>query len=209
MGKSAWGFHGVGVGLGRADTALGRYTRLTPNGSWRFPLPLPHQVIEHDGWLYLFSVEKIGQRDGVQLTRVRPDRIEAPASYEYWSGDSTVFSCDPSARRFLVDGTPGQVSIAWNEYLGMYVLVSSSSFWAPREIRFHVARTLFGPWSGPVARLEIPPSRQSKEVALVYCTYLHPELFRDGGRIMVLTYSLQLKDGWDANSEMAEVEIRK
>lgn len=60
----------------------------------------------------------------------------------------------------------------------------------------------------PVARIEVPESRQGKHVELVYCAYLHPELFRENGRVMNLTYSLSLKDaGFDANCEMAEIEI--
>ena len=38
----------------------------------------------------------------------------------------------------------------------------------------------------------------------------HPELFRENGRVMNLTYSLSLKDaGFDANGEMVEIEVRQ
>jgi len=39
---------------------------------------------------------------------------------------------------------------------------------------------------------------------------LHPELFRENGRVMNLTYSLNLKNsGFDANCEMVEIEIER
>ena len=89
-------------------------------------------------------------------------------------------------------------------------MASSSDFDHPREIRFLVADAPYGPWSPPVARIEVPENRQGKRVEMVYCAYLHPELFRENGRVMNLTYSLGLKDaGFDANCEMVEVELKK
>jgi len=45
---------------------------------------------------------------------------------------------------------------------------------------------------------------------MVYCAYLHPELFRKDGRVMTLTYSLGLqKAGFDANCEMVEIELER
>ena len=59
---------------------------------------------------------------------------------------------------------------------------------------------LYGPWSQPVARIELPAQRQGKRVDLVYCAFLHPELFRENGRVMNLTCSLGLHDaGFDGN----------
>jgi hypothetical protein len=45
---------------------------------------------------------------------------------------------------------------------------------------------------------------------MVYCTYLHPELFRDNGRVINLTYSTSLQNAdFDANCEMVEIEIKR
>lgn len=89
-------------------------------------------------------------------------------------------------------------------------MAASSDFRNPLEIRFHVADALYGPWSPCVARIEVPEHRQGKRVSLVYCAYLHPELFRENGRVMNLTYSLGLYDaGFDENCEMVEIELRR
>lgn len=209
FGNGAWDFRGLGSGLARSTAALGHYERLRPRGDWRFPVE-PTQVIEADGWLYLFGIKDTKGGQGVALARVRPEKIEEPDAYEFYSGTGPVFSPRKEAAAMLVSNVPGQVAVAWNAYLKKYVMASSSAFDHPREIRLLVADAPYGPWSPPVARVEVPAHRQGKQVEMVYCAYLHPELFRDNGRVMNLTYSLSLKDaGFDANCEMVEIEVRR
>jgi hypothetical protein len=209
FGHGSWDFRGVGSGLARSKLPLGHYERLRPHGNWRFPVD-PTQVIEADGWLYLFGIEEFKGAQGVALARVRPEKIEEPDAYEFYTGPGPEFSPRKEAATVLVKNVPGQVAVAWNPYLEKYVMASSSDFDHPREIRFLVADAPYGPWSPPVARIEVPENRQGKPVEMVYCTYLHPELFKENGRVMNLTYSLGLKDaGFDANCEMVEVELKR
>jgi hypothetical protein len=208
FGNGSWDFRGVGSGLGRSKVALGPYERLRPHGDWRFPIE-PTQVIEADGWLYLFGIKEFKGKQGVALARVRPDKIEDPDAYEFYTGPGPEFSTRKEAT-LLVGNVPGQVSVAWNPYLEKYVMTSSSDFDRPREIRFLVAGAPYGPWSPPVARIEVPAYRQGKRVEMVYCAYLHPELFRENGRVINLTCSLGLQDaGFDANCEMVEIELKR
>lgn len=208
FGDGPWDFRGVASGLGRSTVALGPYERLQPKGSWHFPVE-PTQVIAADGWLYLFGIQEFNKKQGVGLARVRPEQIEDPSAYEFYAGAGPKFSSHKEDMALLVGNVPGQVSVAWNSYLQKYVMVSSSDFNHPREIRFLVADTPFGPWSPPVARVETPPYAQGKRVEMVYCAYLHPELFRENGRVMNLTYSTGLQNaGFDANCEMVEIEIK-
>lgn len=89
------------------------------------------------------------------------------------------------------------------------VYVNGKSFRA-REIRFHTADEPYGPWSPAGARITVPERLQGKTVKLVYCAYFHPELFRERGRIMTLTFSLHLEGGgFDVNNEMVEVELAR
>jgi hypothetical protein len=209
FGNGQWDFRGVGSGLGRSKVALGPYERLRPHGDWRFPVE-PTQVIEADGWLYLFGIKEFKGTQGVALARVRPEKIEDPDAYEFFTGAGPEFSARKKAAALLVGNVPGQVSVAWNPYLKKYVMASSSDFDHPREIRFLIADAPYGPWSPPVARVEVPEYRQGKRVELVYCAYLHPELFRENGRVMNLTYTPGLKDaGFDDNCEMVEIELRR
>lgn len=209
FGPGAWNFRGLGSGLARSTNVLGAYERLQPHGNWRFPLD-PTQVLEADGWLYLYGIGTFHGNPGVELARVHPEKIEDPGAYEFYAGRGPQFSPHKSAASCLVKNVPGQVSVAWNPYLQKYVMASSSDFSHPREIRFLLADTPTGPWSEPVASIQVPGQRQGHEVNLVYCTFLHPELFRENGRIMNLTYSLDLKDaGFDANCEMLEIELKR
>jgi hypothetical protein len=209
FGTGQWDFRGVGSGLARSKVPLGPYERLQPHGDWRFPVE-PAQMVETDGWLYLFSIHEFKGWQGVALARVRPDKIENPDAYEFYSGSGPEFSSRPGDIARLVGNVPGQVSVAWNPYLQKYVMASSSDFDLPREIRFLVADAPYGPWSPPVARIEVPEYRQGKRVELVYCAYLHPELFRENGQVMNLTYSLGLQAaGFDANCEMVEIGLKR
>jgi hypothetical protein len=209
FGTGSWDFRGVGSGLGRSPVALGHYERLQPHGNWRFPVD-PTQVIEADGWLYLFGIETYHGKSGVALARVRPEKIEDPGAYEFYAGAGPNFSSRKEDATVLVENVPGQVSVAWNPYLKQYLMASSSDFDHPREIRLMVADAPYGPWSPSVARIQVSDHAQGKEVEMAYCTYFHPELFRENGRVMVLTYSLGLKDsGFDANCEMVKVEIKR
>jgi hypothetical protein len=155
FGNGAWDFRSLGSGLARSPAALGAYERLRPQGDWRFPVE-PTQVIEADGWLYLFGIKKFNGRDGVALARVRPEKVETPGAYEFYTGTGRKFSPRPADAAPLLNGVPGQVAVAWNPYLNRYVLASASDFDHPREIRFHVAADPAGPWSAPAARLEAP-----------------------------------------------------
>jgi hypothetical protein len=209
FGTGSWDFRGLGSGLARATNALGTYERLRPHGNWRFPVE-PTQVIETSDWLYLFSIQEFDGKQGVGLARVRPEKIEEPDAYEFFAGAGPRYSSRKTDAACLVNHVPGQVAVAWNGYLQKYVMASSSDFEHPREIRLLVAEAPAGPWSAPVARIIVPERAQGKRVEMVYCTYLHPELFRENGRVMNLTYSLGLKDSsFDANCEMVEIEVKR
>ena len=111
-----WDFRGVGSGLARSKVPLGHYERLRPNGNWRFPVE-PTQVIEADGWLYLFGIKEFKGKQGVALARVRPEKIEDPDAYEFYTGAGPEFSSRKEAAARLVGNVPGQVAVAWNPYL--------------------------------------------------------------------------------------------
>ena len=209
FGTGSWDFRGVGGGLARSATPLGPYERLQPHGDWHFPIE-PTQVLAVDGWLYLYGIKEANRKQGAILARVRPEKIEDPGAYEFYAGAGPQFSPQKDAASVLVSNVPGQVSVAWNSYLQKYVMASSSDFFHPCEIRLRVADAPCGPWSPPVARVELPAIRQGRRLNLAYCAYLHPELFRENSRVMILTYSPNLKDaGFDGNCEMVEIEIKR
>ncbi len=207
--KRALGFKHVGNGLSVAEKALDSYKRIIENGTWYFPVN-PSAIIETKDWLYLYSVENTSKYvQGVFLARVKPEKLEDYDEYEYYCGEG-LFSKNRSEQKVMLREVYGQTSVVWNSYLNKYILVASSSFWEPLLIKFYVSDTPVGPWFNADVEIKIPKIRQNKKVELVYCAFLHPELFSDNGRIMYLTYSLMLKNsGFDANCEMVKIKIDK
>lgn len=208
IGTGVSDFKSDGSGLACASAPLSPHQRITTADGWRFPVA-PMCVVPDGDWLYLYEIDTRNERQGVWLSRVRADQIEDPGKYEFQCGSGERFCTKKARQRLLLRSVPGQVSVAWNEYLHKYVLVSASDIFRPREIRFHVADRLYGPWSPPVATITVPEERQGKTVRLVYCAYLHPELFRENGRIMNVTFSMRLRNAaFDSNCETVEVEIQ-
>ena len=210
IGEGTWNFKGVGSGLASAVQPLSIHDRIQTDQGWRFPVE-PACVVAAGDWVYLYEVQERGDRHRLWLSRVRPAEIENPKAYQFQCGPGAAFSRDKSQQvPLMTKDIYGQASVVWNEYLQKYILASSSSFFGPREIRFHTADEPFGPWTDAVASVTTPEHLQQKKVELVYCSYFHPEFFRENGRIMNLTFSPHLKDsGFDANNEMVEVEIIK
>ena len=81
----AWNFRSVGSGLGESSVALGNYKRLQPRGDWRFPVE-PSCIIETGDWLYLYQAGKAHGKQGTLVARERPDKIEDPQAYEFYTG---------------------------------------------------------------------------------------------------------------------------
>lgn len=207
VNDGGWGFRPAGSGLACSVQPLAAHERIRGPAGWRFPVS-PTAAVRKDGWVYLYDVEKRGPQNGIWLSRVRPAEIEDPARYEFYCQAGPVFSSDRDKQVPLLENVFGQVSVAWNEYLRKYVLASSSDLFRAREIRFHTAAEPCGPWSEAGARITVPDQLQGKTVKLVYCTFLHPELFREQGRIMPLSFSLHLEGGgFDVNNEFVEVEL--
>ena len=207
--NSCWDFQPIGDGLAVSDKPLGHYRRIIKNNTWKFPVR-PASIIKTKKWLYLYSIENTGrQMQGVFLARIKPQDIENPEKYEYYCKNNN-FSKNIKDKKIMLNAIYGQVSVAWNTYLNKYILAASSNLMESRLIRFFISNSPSGPWFSTNAKIQIPKIRQSKKVELVYCAFLHPELFRKNGKIIFLTYSLLLKNStFDTNCEMVRIEIEK
>lgn len=205
-GSGTWDFKQTGSGLAVSDKPLSQYKRVLNNGDFRFPVS-PAELILSNGWLYCYSIGENGK--GVYLSRVKSEEIENPDAYYFYSGNNR-FSINKKDETLFLPDVYGQLSIAYNKYLDKYVMATSSDFNTPRKINIRTSLTPLGPWSESVASIEVPEFTQNGEVNLVYCSFFHPELFKENGRIMVITYSIYLNSRWfNINNEMIEVEIEK
>ena len=205
-GNGEWDFKAAGSGLAYSEELLSTHKLIINKGDWHFPVS-PAAIITTKEWIYFYEVDKTDGKQGVWLSRVEPDKIEDPGAYYYYCGGGN-FDKGREKQIIFIKNIYGQVSVAWNDYLKQYVLVSSSDFFRAREINFYISTLPSGDFKKSSAFIKVPENLQDKKVNLVYCSYRHPELFRENGRIMNITFSLNLKDsGFDANNEMIEVEL--
>jgi hypothetical protein len=195
----------------------------------------PTSIVERDGFLYLYAPRRFkGEKDassGLLVGRVRGEDIEDPAKYEFFAGvnekNEPVWVSRVEEAQGAVDGVWGQASVAWNPYLGGFVLAGSSDIFNHDMIRLRKSDTPWGPWEalgvdgtgGDVGLVDVAlghdgfvrvPERPGETTTLVYCTMLHPELDEQGGRVITLTFCRMLKRDWDfASPEGVRMTLRR
>jgi hypothetical protein len=196
-----WNFHGIGAGLAVASQPLQRFTRLRPDGQWRFPVN-PIQIVRENESLYLFEVSS--NPKGLILARVSVAKVENPAAYEFFTGGK--WSKNRAAAKVILREAYGQVSVAWVPAARQYVMATSSDFFHPREIQLRQSRRLEGPWSAPM-RIAVPEV-PGKKTSLVYCTFLHPELTGGNSPRLVVTFCRMLAGNWElCNPEYVTITL--
>ena len=188
-----WNFHGIGSGLAVAETPLGRFVRLRPNGQWRFPV-VPAQILREGDRLYLLEISEAS--NGLILARVNAPEIENPAAYEFFTGKG--WSTNRADVKIIFREAYGQVSVMWVPALRRYLMATSSDFSHPCEIRLRQSRQFEGLWSAPV-RIPVP-EMPGKKTTLVYCTFFHPELSDDQSLRLVATFCRMLAGNWELSN---------
>jgi hypothetical protein len=181
-----------GMGLARADAANLEFTRLTaPDGTreiWKGDEPSFGVFVDRDDdYIYLWG----SLMTGMYLARVRPESIEDFSAYEYLVGAPTATNpivsprwskkLEPTAALF--DAVPNEMSAAFNRHLGKYVAIHSLH--REHKIAMRTAPKITGPWSGP--QVVYQPQRVGN-ADLIYAAKEHPELARDGGRVVYVTF---------------------
>lgn len=188
-GPFAMGFDVLGTGLARGTVGEWRFERVPHGGEdvwWPYPQPqFANCVLPAGGWLYLYGVTPDG--DGVQrvyLARVRPDQIEDRDRYAYHDGAS--WSTDVADAASLFDGPPNELSVSYNAHLGQYLCVHSMGLAGEQVMR--TAPQPWGPWSEPTPFWTVEAAPEKKYPVITYAAKEHPELARDGGRVLYVTY---------------------
>jgi hypothetical protein len=131
------------------------------------------------------------QRRPTHLRRLKPDQIEDPAAYEYLVEAPTSqrpnFKPRWSARfeptAVLFDSVPNEMSAAYNAHLKQYLAIHAAG--REGKIVMRTAPHRIGPWSGPQLVYEAP---RESSADLVYAAKEHPELARDDGRRIYITF---------------------
>lgn len=181
---------------GEWETNFAGFAKSTDNGRSWTQLATPKwsgtsnfvqvSVVERDGMLYFLGVTH-GRFGPVKLMRVPTRDVEKAGSYQYFSGTagdaSPRWSADEKDAAVVLDDTVGELSAAWNDYLGSWILTYSNG---NADTTIRQAPQLWGPW-GP-ARTLIAQS----DLPGLYSPYLLPRYTADGGRTLYFTLSV-----WD------------
>lgn len=119
-----------------------------------------------------------GRSGAVYLARVDERDIEKLGAYEYFSQGRWVRN-NPDAATPVMGAPNGEMSVAWNDYLGKYVSLASSAGGA-------VMRTADNPWGPWSSREVVVPSL---DPYTGYAPYIHPW---SKGNTLYFTYSISL-----------------
>lgn len=140
-----------------------------------------------DPYLYIVGSQMIKGVQTGYMARVRRNRIGDIGSYEYFSGtaQAPAWSSDVS-KAAPVEGLtdfPTELSVSYNRYLGAYLAVHSHNL--DEKLDLCIAPHPWGPYH-TFAQIKAPHRAFSQ--AFCYAGKEHPELSKDGGRVIYVTY---------------------
>ncbi len=178
---------------GEWDTNYAGLARSTDKGQTWTPLATPRwggtsnfvqvSVTDLNGTLYFWGVTH-GRFGGVALMRVAEKDVEKQDAYEYLTGvegGQPQWGHDPAAATKVVDGTVGELSVVWSDYLHRWLMTSTDGAEEAAVIREGI--TPWGPWGDPI------PLVTQADLPGLYAPYLHPKYVTNGGRTVYFTIS--------------------
>jgi hypothetical protein len=181
-----------GMGIARARIGEFDFKRLTaPDGTrefWKGNEPTFGVFVERaDDYVYLWG----SLATGMHLARTRAASIADLSSYEYLveaPKQSKPNIAPRWASKFvptapLFDSVPNEMSAAVNGHLRMHV--AFHSLHRENKIVMRTAPRITGPWSDPFVVYR-PEKIADKD--LIYATKEHPELARENGRVLYVTF---------------------
>jgi hypothetical protein len=145
-------------------------------------------VIVTDGgaeYVYFWTIPS-GRFGGVALMRVpaTEEAVEDPTAYAYFTGteaDGTPrWDSDMDAAQLVVEGTIGELSVMWSDYLDRWIMTYSDG--GDAYIREGV--TPWGPWNAPVLLAS------GAEYPGLYSPYMTPRYVAGGGKRIYFSMSL-------------------
>jgi hypothetical protein len=181
-----------GMGLARGKVADLIFERLmAPDGTrqfWKAHEPSFGVFVERQGdVVYLWG----SLMTGMFLARTHARSIADPASYEYLVAAPTARKpgiaprwskkFEPAA--VLFDSVPNEMSAAYNPHLKQYV--AFHSLHRENKIVMRMAPRITGPWGEP--QVVYRPEKITDH-DLIYAAKEHPELARENGRILYVTF---------------------
>ena len=120
-------------------------------------------LVEREGFVYVFGIHG-GRFGGVKLARVPSEAVLDMAAYTYWNGTAWVADLDQAVE--IASAPVGELSVAWNDYLGRWIMTYLDE--VRRAIVIREAPDLVGSWSAPIDMVS------ADDYPSPYGAYLHP-----------------------------------
>ena len=120
-------------------------------------------LVQHNGYVYVMGIHG-GRFGGVALARVLPDDILNMSAYRYWDG--TTWNTDLASAAIVVPAPVGELSVAWNDYLGRWIMTYLDE--PQHAIVIREAPDLTGPWSNTTVVVS------ADDYPSLYGAFLHP-----------------------------------
>lgn len=188
-------FEIIGSGLALGRRGEWKFKRLANDAGsdilWSADQPhFATAFVKHptDGHVYLLGSVKQGDTQRCYLA-CACDGVGNPSAYTYLASPAPRWSRNVADAIPIFDGMPSECSVSYNKYLGKFLAVHSLDL--SGKIVARTAPEPWGPWSEPVtlwtvqAKHEFPPPYP---LTLIYAGKEHPELAREDGRTIYLTY---------------------
>ncbi len=136
-------------------------------------------------YLYLWAIPS-GRFGGVQLMRVpaTEDAVEDQSAYSYFAGTDAdgepLWDADMRHAETVVEGTIGELSVMWSEYLERWIMTYSDA--GNAYIREGI--TPWGPWGEPIELV------RASDYPGLYAPFLNPRYVGEGGKRIYFAMSL-------------------
>jgi hypothetical protein len=171
----------IGVGLARV-VAGETVAKRDPGLIFKAPEPaFDSGALVLDSDVYVYGCTPDGSLDFPCLVARAPlARAKDRAAYRFWDGSD--WTSDLGGARPVLRGPSSGLTVSRSDHLGRYIAVYSEIF--SNRVLLRTAPRPEGPWSDPVEAYNGPAPPQGTN----YAAREHPELARDGGRAIVVSY---------------------
>ncbi len=155
------------------------------------------------GVLYVYGcgIATNGFDKGCRLGKVAPQNVLNRSAWSYYAGNGNWSSQISDAISAFNAGSI--LSVAWNNYLQLYLAVYSEPF--SQDVVLRTAPAPEGPWSQPVkAFTAMQPSQGN-----VYDAHAHSEYDAKGGQTIYVSYSRSLPAPFTSEVRLVSVQLAR
>lgn len=135
-----------------------------------------HSHVAQGGYHYFYNCTMRPASMNSDCSVARTTSVLNRSQYTFWNG--STWTADMTKAAKTIPGSTSGFSVSYNPYLKSFVSATSTAF--SKHIILRTAPNPEGPWSESIVAFSAPSS--------IYNVYQHPELARNDGRDIVISY---------------------